>query len=57
MNGYIGFHKGKQYEIFANTSYEAQQKLAKQLKVKKAYEITVVLAEKEGKSVTHTATF
>jgi hypothetical protein len=56
-NGYIGIYKGKQYEVYASSSYEAQQKLAKQLKVKKSYEVSVFLCEKEGKQVETTATF
>ena len=51
MNGYIGLYMGKQYEVYAETTYEAQQKLAKQLKVKKSYEISVFLCEKEGQPV------
>ena len=53
MNGYICFYKNKKVEIMADSSYEAQQKAAKQLKVKKTYEITVCLAEKNGEQVIH----
>ena len=53
MNGYIGFYKGKKYEVYAETSLEAQLKLAKQLKVKKEYEISIFLCEKQGKEVIH----
>lgn len=53
MNGYIAFYKGKRIEVTASTSYEAQQKAAKQFKAKKPYEVTVVLAEKDGEQVTH----
>jgi hypothetical protein len=53
MNGYICFYRGKQVEVMADTSYHAQQRAAAMLKVKKAYEITVVLAEKSGQQVTH----
>lgn len=56
MNGYVYFHKGKRYEIYADTSYGAQIKCAEQNKIKKCYEITVVLAEKDGEQVTHVAT-
>jgi accessory gene regulator protein AgrB len=55
MNGYIAFYKGKQIEVYAPTSYEAQQLAAKQLKAKKSYEVTVMLAERDGEQVTHTA--
>jgi hypothetical protein len=53
MNGYIAFYKGKRIEVYAATSYEAQQKAAAQFKAKKAYEVTVMLAEKDGVSVIH----
>ena len=53
MNGYLGFYKNKKYEVFAKTTLEAQEKLAKQLKVKKSYQISVYLCEKDGKEVVH----
>jgi len=55
MNGYIGIYKGKQHEIYANTSYEAQTILAKQLKAKKSYDVSVYLCEKDGKDVIQSA--
>ena len=57
MNGYIGMYKGKQYEVYANTTLEAQTKLAIQLRVKKAYQISVYLCEKEGKEVIQNTAF
>ena len=51
MNGYIAFYRGKQIEVYAATSYEAQQKAAALFKARKRYEVTVVLAEKEGHAV------
>jgi hypothetical protein len=57
QNGYICFHKGKRYEIYANSTFEAQKRCAEQNKIKKRHEITVVLAEKNGKPVTHTPNF
>ncbi|HUW46342.1 MAG TPA: hypothetical protein VMW50_11185, partial [Dehalococcoidia bacterium] len=54
-NGYVGFYKGKRAEVHADTSYEAQQKLAKMLGAKKAHEVSFGLAEKDGQQVTHTA--
>ena len=57
LNGYVCFHKGRRFEIYAKTSYDAQQLCAKINKIKKPSEITVVLAEKDGKTVEHTATF
>jgi len=53
MNGYICFYKGKKFEVYANSTYEAQKKCAVDNKIKKSYEITVVLAEKNGEQVTH----
>ena len=57
LNGYVGLYKGRQFECYAKTSYEAQQKMAKEHRVKKAYNITVVLAEQDGKQVVHTPSF
>jgi hypothetical protein len=56
MNGYIAFYRGKRAEVYAETSYEAQQKAAIVFKAKKSYEVTVMLAEKNGVEVVHTAT-
>lgn len=53
MNGYVCFYRGKRIEVYANTSFEAQEKAAKIFKAKKTYEITVVLAEKNGNPVIH----
>lgn len=53
MNGYIAFYKGKRLEVFAETSYQAQVKAAKEFKAKKSYDITVMLAEKDGQPVIH----
>lgn len=53
MNGYIAFYKGKQIEVHAENSYQAQQKAAEKFKAKKSYEVTVVLAEKDGEPVVH----
>ena len=53
MNGYIAFWRGKQIEVYATTSCEAQQKAAALLRANKTYEVTVVLAEKHGAVVTH----
>lgn len=53
MNGYLAFYKDKQIEVYANTSYEAQQKAAKEFKAKKSYDVTVVLCERAGEQVTH----
>ena len=54
-NGYVAFYKNKRIEVYANSSYEAQQKAAKEFGAKKSYEVTVMLAEKDGKQVVHRA--
>lgn len=48
MNGYKAFYKNKELEVYANTSYEAQLKAAKEFKAKKSYEVSVYLCEREG---------
>ena len=53
MNGYIAFYRGRQIEVYAESSYQAQQKAAAIFKTKKSYEVTVVIAEKDGEQVTH----
>lgn len=55
MNGYIAFYKGKQKEVYAKTSYEAQQKAALEFKAKKSYDVTIILCELAGEQVTHDA--
>jgi len=57
MNGYVCFYRRKQIEVFAETTLEAQIKAAKEFKAKKSYEVTVVLAEKNGVQITHTPDF
>ena len=56
MNGYKAFYKNKTAEVYADTSYQAQQIAAQQFKAKKSYEVTVILCEKAKQQVTHTAT-
>ncbi len=51
-NGYIALYRSKQIEVWANSSYEAQQKAAQQFKAKKSYEVSVYLCEKGGEQVT-----
>lgn len=53
MNGYIYFYKGKEYEVYAETTYAAQKQTAEKLKLKRSWEITVILAEKDGNPVIH----
>lgn len=59
MNGYIAFYGNKQHEVYADSLYGAKQKAIKELKVPKSKEhmVSVYLAEKEGKPVTHVADF
>ena len=57
MNGYVGFYKNRRFEVYANTTYEAQQKIAKLAKAKHSYDVAVMLAEKDGKQVTHLPLF
>jgi len=53
MNGYICFYKGKQFEVYADSSLQAQKECAIDNHIKKRYEITVVLAEVNGETVIH----
>ena len=56
MNGYKAFYQNKTTEIYAETSYKAQQKAAELWKVrpKSVYKIAVVLCErKDGSTVIH----
>lgn len=55
LNGYVCLYRGKRVEIHAPTTYEAQQKAAAHFKARKAYEVTVHLAEVGGKAYEHTA--
>ncbi|KVP17272.1 hypothetical protein [Burkholderia ubonensis] len=59
MYGYIAFYKGRRTEVHADTSLAARGKAAAIFKVpkKKEHEVTVMLAEKDGQPVTHTADF
>ena len=53
LNGYVCFYRGKRTEVYAATSYEAQQKAAAYFKARKSYDVTVVMAEKGGAPVVH----
>lgn len=57
MNGYKAFYKGRQCEVMADTSYEAQKMAAAIFKAKKSYEVTVMLCEKNGEQVVHAPLF
>lgn len=53
--GYIAFYKGRRLELYASGQLAARDEAARQFKAKKPYEVTVVLAEKDGETVIHTA--
>ena len=56
-NGYVAMYKGKQAEVWAKTSYEAQQLAAKFFKAKKSYDVSVHLCERaDGTEVVQTVT-
>jgi hypothetical protein len=55
MNGYVCFYKGKRLEVYAATSYDALKKAAKHFNVKKTWDVSVTLAEKDGKQIEHVA--
>lgn len=51
MNGYIALYRNKRTEVRAASSSEAQRIAAASFKAKKAYEVSVYLAEKSGETV------
>jgi len=58
MNGYVCFWGSQRFEVYADSSYDAQCKAvsmaqAKTRKKVKSYDVTVTLAEKGGEQVTH----
>ena len=53
MNTYRCLYKNKWYDVDSDTTYHAQQEIAKRLNVKKRYEISVFLAAKDGVPVIH----
>lgn len=53
MNGYVCFYRGSRIEVRAATSYEAQQKAVAIFKARRAYDVTIVLADVGGMPVTH----
>ena len=55
MNGYMAFFRGKQHEVWANSSLEAQEMAAAFFKARKSYQVSVVLCEKDGEQIVHTA--
>lgn len=53
MNGYKCFYRGKTMDVYAVNPLEARDKAAKVWKAKKAYEVTAILCEKDGKQIEH----
>lgn len=56
MNGYKAFYKGKTLDVYAPTTYAAQVKAAAMFKASKSWQVSVVLAEKDGQPVAHNPT-
>jgi hypothetical protein len=56
MNGYVFFYNRQRVEIYADSSYEAQQKAIAYFHPPKSKQHMVhgMLAEKDGKPVIHT---
>jgi hypothetical protein len=57
MNTYKVFYKGKTNEVKADTSLAAQKLAAQLWKVKKTWEVTVVLVALGNKEIVHVADF
>jgi len=57
MSGYLCYYKNEIAEVHAETSYKAQLEAAQLLRVndKNRYKITVVLCERKGAPVVHSA--
>lgn len=54
MYGYVCFYKGRRAEVYAPSSYDAQQEGARVLRAKKSYDVSVMLAERpDGSDVLH----
>ena len=58
-NGYICIYNGNQKEIYASSSYQAQEKAVIEFqkgsrKKVKGYDISTTLCEKDGEQVVHT---
>ena len=56
-NGYIAFYRNKQVEVRADTSLEAQRLAAHYWRVKRSFDVTVVLAEIGSEPIIHTPDF
>lgn len=61
MNGYICFYRGERVEVHADTALKAKNKAQAEFQRKyprrkiKASEVSAVLAERGGETVTHVA--
>ncbi len=55
MYGYKCFYKDKELEVYADTVLQAQNKAALIFKARKPYEISVILCEKNGETITHSS--
>lgn len=53
MFTYLAFYKNKQITVNALRSYDAQLTAARLFKAKNSYDVTVMLAAKDGEQVTH----
>ena len=58
MNGYVAFYNDKRHELHAESLYAAKQAAIAYFKPPKSKQhlVSVVLAELDGKPVTHIAT-
>lgn len=59
MNGYVCFFRGKRAEIYTETLSEAKEKAVVHFRAKgkQRYDVSVMLAEKNGQEVIHVADF
>ena len=62
MNGYKAFYKGREIDVYAETSYKAQVKAAGIFKARKAYEVQIGLCvlnvnTDQAREVIHAADF
>lgn len=59
MNGYVVFYNNQRIEIYAESLSEAKEKAVQELRVPRSRrgQVAIMLAEKDGEQVTHTADF
>ena len=53
MNTYVAIYRGKRCEVQSDTRYHAQLEAARILRAKRSYDVSIMLAEKDGKTVVH----